>query len=718
MDGYVVIGTELDTKKFDAQINELEHKLNDMEADLATTDLSPNSSEYKKLNADIEKTKNKIVELRKKQEDLNKTDLSGARINLEGIGNSIEKVIGKIARWGLAVFGIRSAYMFIRQEMSTLTQYDDQLGANVEWLRYLLASALKPVIEGLVNLAYKLLVYVNYIAQAWFGVNLFANATTKAFEKQHSSMKGTVKQAKELQKTLTGFDEMNILQKDGSVAQGGGGGGITMPDFTPMEEVEIPEWIKWIADNKDKILDWVKLLAVAFGLIKIGQFLASLGQAEEGLSKFGKKITDTVKEMGLWKTVGIALMIAGIVLLVTNLWSLITQWDELDTKQKWIKTSLVLLGEAFIVLGYTIKNGLNIATLGTATLIAAVVTLITAVGGFIKKMVDEEKAILSTKDAAEKLKNAKKELRDETDSYISAVDKEEEAHKKLIEIQNETGLSGEELYNKVKLGTLDYQNMNAQQREVYKAYVNEKNAQDDLTESKEKLKTATDNERDATWKDILAKDNAAKNLEGYKKKVIEAYDSQTISLEDAQKYLSWAMTEMDADTMNTFERGIPKHIKEGLDPGKYKTDTQKMKNGFSSGFGETLSNLKGQWAGFKQWFSNNNKLPDATVNIKTKGGTGGAFAKGGIIHHALPKLAPGGIINQPGRGVPLGQAIGGERGAEGVIPLTDSQQMALLGEAIGRYITVNANITNTMNGRIISRELQKVQNDSDFAFNR
>ena len=80
----------------------------------------------------------------------------------------------------------------------------------------------------------------------------------------------------------------------------------------------------------------------------------------------------------------------------------------------------------------------------------------------------------------------------------------------------------------------------------------------------------------------------------------------------------------------------------------------------------------------------------------------------------LPRLAKGGIINMPGRGV----AIGGEAGREGVIPLTDSQQMELLGEAIGRYITINANITNTMNGRVISKELQKIQNESNFAYNR
>ena len=37
-------------------------------------------------------------------------------------------------------------------------------------------------------------------------------------------------------------------------------------------------------------------------------------------------------------------------------------------------------------------------------------------------------------------------------------------------------------------------------------------------------------------------------------------------------------------------------------------------------------------------------------------------------------------------------AIAGESGREGVIPLTDSQQMALLGEAIGKYININATI--------------------------
>lgn len=83
----------------------------------------------------------------------------------------------------------------------------------------------------------------------------------------------------------------------------------------------------------------------------------------------------------------------------------------------------------------------------------------------------------------------------------------------------------------------------------------------------------------------------------------------------------------------------------------------------------------------------------------------------------LPRLAKGGIINQPGRGIPVGSAIGGERGQEGVIPLTDSQQMQLLGEAIGKYINLNATIPIYMGNRQIAREIKKINAQNDFAFN-
>ena len=83
----------------------------------------------------------------------------------------------------------------------------------------------------------------------------------------------------------------------------------------------------------------------------------------------------------------------------------------------------------------------------------------------------------------------------------------------------------------------------------------------------------------------------------------------------------------------------------------------------------------------------------------------------------IPLLATGGIVDLPRRGVNIGGAIAGEAGAEGVIPLTDQRAMETLGETIGRYITINANITNTMNGRVISRQLQQIKNEENFAYN-
>lgn len=84
----------------------------------------------------------------------------------------------------------------------------------------------------------------------------------------------------------------------------------------------------------------------------------------------------------------------------------------------------------------------------------------------------------------------------------------------------------------------------------------------------------------------------------------------------------------------------------------------------------------------------------------------------------LPRLAKGGIINMPGQGIPVGSALAGERGREAVLPLTDTQQMQLLGEAIGRYITLNATIPVQIGNRQVAREIRRINTENDFVFNR
>lgn len=75
----------------------------------------------------------------------------------------------------------------------------------------------------------------------------------------------------------------------------------------------------------------------------------------------------------------------------------------------------------------------------------------------------------------------------------------------------------------------------------------------------------------------------------------------------------------------------------------------------------------------------------------------------------IPKLAKGTILNAPGRGVPVaeGRALAGEAGREAYLPLSDTQLLEELGSTIGKYITINANITNTMNRKSYLKTITK-----------
>lgn len=84
----------------------------------------------------------------------------------------------------------------------------------------------------------------------------------------------------------------------------------------------------------------------------------------------------------------------------------------------------------------------------------------------------------------------------------------------------------------------------------------------------------------------------------------------------------------------------------------------------------------------------------------------------------IPQLKVGGIINMPNKGTMLGgMAIGGEAGREGVVPLTDQQAMAQLGAEIGRNVVINLTNITSMNGRTLSREIKRITGQQDFAYN-
>ena len=162
--------------------------------------ISNNANEQKKMNSYIDE-----MNLKLKQ----KNGFEAIGNSVKNIGKNIKNTIKNVTRMALAVFGLRSAFNAVRNAASLLSQYNSQIGADLEYLRYAMATMMQPLIEKLISLTYTLLGYVNMIAKAWFNVDLFANASAK-------NMNKSTKSAEKMRKTLLGFDEINQLSDNSS----------------------------------------------------------------------------------------------------------------------------------------------------------------------------------------------------------------------------------------------------------------------------------------------------------------------------------------------------------------------------------------------------------------------------------------------------------------------------------------------------------------------
>ncbi len=513
------------------------------------------------------------------------------------------------------------------------------------------------------------------------------------------NMDKTAKKSKKLQKTLASFDEMNVLQDNknndtgnNKGADGGAGGGsVSAPTL------DLSGWGDSVKKKMGEINDYVMgaLLGIGgmIGALKIAKLLKDLGLIQ------GK--------LGALKALGIGLMISGLYLAIKGVIDYIKD-------PSWENFLKILTGIGLIVAGVALVFG------GIPALITAIVGIVIALGLAIYKHWDEVKAVLSKVGSwiydhiIAPVVNFFKGLWDTIKKGAKAL------WNFYIGIYATVALW---IYDHVILPIVNF---------FKNLWENLKNGVTTLWNFYITLLSTV-----ATWiynYIILPVINFFKNLwENLKNGVTTLWNGIKSVISGIA---NWVKKTIIDPVLNFFK---------GLWTG--------IKNGASTAW----TNVKNVFSGVATWFKTKviDKIIDKFKSLGSKVGNtiGGAFkgainlvlgaverilnfpirAINGLIGavnklpgisigtlstFSLPRLAKGGIINLPGRGIPIGGAIGGERGPEGVIPLTDSQQMALLGEAIGRYITVNNNITTTLNGRVISRELQKINNESDFAFNR
>lgn len=303
-----------------------------------------------------EQTKDNVASYKTKIESVNmqkqQAQVSQLKNGFNKMSTSVSSSIKHIGRLALGIFSVASAYRLMSAASSTLGQYDKQYATNLEYIRYLIAQAIAPALKYVVNLASTLLSYLNYILNAWFGITLFSKNSAKNFMKAKNSTGGISKNTGKIKKDLqtTPFDEMNVLSDTSSSGtSGGAGGGAIAPSIDPsMLQGKVPDWIKWIADNRDLILAVMAgiaagLLAWKLGLdgikaLGIGLLIAGIVYTIESLleylndpswKNFGKIIQGIgLAILGVGVIIGsVPLMVAGAIVLIIG--TIVKYWEQI-----------------------------------------------------------------------------------------------------------------------------------------------------------------------------------------------------------------------------------------------------------------------------------------------------------------------------------------------------------------------------------------------------
>lgn len=592
---------EIDTSKgynnlqtLDDKLNIINQKIKNMEEANLPQNLATNV-DYQKLisqrdqlnrkaeeylqKIDAEKGKltdinNKLSNNRREQARLNEEigkmadKLNLPSVSLDGMNKGLKGIVNKVIRWGLAVFGVRTAYNAIRSAMNIISQYDDNLNANIKYIQFALANAIKPLIEWIIKAVYQILGFVGKIIFLLTGKNIFKNSGIDDFQK---AMASSSKDAKDIKKSLASFDEMNVLQDTSSSASGGTG--VTLPKDaldlsdlnnyeTNVEQITDNLTQKWIDLGEDmrKSLDNPEMYKQAYG---------NWSMFVKGLVEVG---------LGLWDVItGIIEVIGGLAEIIVGLFT--GDLDKIKEGWDWLVKGLI-----------DIVSGLIETFAGLFHMLLGIIV------GIALDIWDGIKQLCS--------------------------------------------IVGEWIYEHV-------------------------------------IKPVGDFFSDL-WNGI--KEGVGNTVQWVKDKfysIVNFFSNLISKIVGLFKNIGTKVGEVIGRAFKTVINGVLKAI-------------------------ENILNFPIK--AINKLITTINKIPGINLNK--------------LDTFNLPRLARGGIVNNPGRGVPIGGAIAGEAGREAVLPITDPSIMAMIGESIGKYVNINATVPVYVGNRQIAREIKRINANNDFAYNR
>lgn len=239
-----------------------------------------------------------VKEVAKETQKLSDTTKKAA-----GTIGKLFKSLGRIAFYRAIRTAIKNISSAIREGLTNLYTYSqtvgtafapavDNLRQHIMLLKNAFATALRPAIEAVIPLIIKLVDalshaadFVAQVTSVLFGKTDENGRYTKAIL---GDLEQSNEQAKELRRTLLGFDEINRLDGDT-------GSGTSQSAGLQFEQADVSDSAKGVAEfikniDWDTVLDVLKLIGIAIAAFKTAKFLAKLAPVAKVIGSIAKFI--------------------------------------------------------------------------------------------------------------------------------------------------------------------------------------------------------------------------------------------------------------------------------------------------------------------------------------------------------------------------------------------------------------------------------------------
>ena len=287
------------------------------------------------------------------------------------LGASMKSAVKSMAKYTLAIFGAQAGFYAVKNAIRQVLSDNEELNNTVTAMKGAFANALAPVIERVVYWLKYAFAYLNLFVKVLTGVDMAAQYNAKAINKQTEATKKNAKATKEANKQLAAFDEKNVLTANNLNAA-------DTESENPAALLDLPDVsggkFEQICENIKAHLNELMIIA-GWAMIAIGLILLALGQYP----------------------MGIACLIAGIVLEAKALGN----WSQLSEEaQKMISAIMGIAGTAFLALGIILciaqqyPLGIALIVLGVAMIATAIALNWDGIKAKIEVVLDKIKQVI------------------------------------------------------------------------------------------------------------------------------------------------------------------------------------------------------------------------------------------------------------------------------------------------------------------------------------